>query len=233
MGTIATGGTLLAGIGLGLGVSGVATYGASHGQGVASLIRDPRGASANYLRTVTPGALLLDTGEFLLTFVPGGALGSLAGVTGGRLILRGADDAVRVVDDAAPVVDDVVRAGDDVTSSLADSLGPLVKVNNPDPAADLLAQRIGGESRMRFTNGPDNEFDVVSDEYVGQTKPAGFTLNERFRDQAKITFETAVATGRRPYFHFEGLPRPGVLAALARYAERYGVEPVIDLLPFN
>jgi hypothetical protein len=112
-------------------------------------------------------------------------------------------------------------------------LGSLVKVNKPDPAADALSQRIGGESRVRFENGPDNEFDAVSDQYVAQAKPANFTLNKAFRDQAQTTFRAAVQSGRRPYFQFDGPPRPGVLEALARYAQRYGVEPVIDLTPLG
>lgn len=86
---------------------------------------------------------------------------------------------------------------------------------------------------MRFENGPDNEFDAVSDQYVAQAKPANFTLNKAFRDQTQTTFRAAVQSGRRPYFQFDGPPRPGVLEALARYAQRYGVEPVIDLTPLG
>jgi hypothetical protein len=111
--------------------------------------------------------------------------------------------------------------------------GRLVEVKKADPAADKLAERIGGESRRRFEHGPDNEFDVVSDLYVAQTKPANLTHGKEFRDQAKATFEAALATGRTPYFHFEGPPKKGVLEALARYERRYGVRPVIDLNPLG
>lgn len=45
-------------------------------------------------------------------------------------------------------------------------------MDNPDAAANLLAVRIGGESRVKFANDPDGrEFDVVSDEYIAQVKP--------------------------------------------------------------
>jgi RHS repeat-associated protein len=112
-------------------------------------------------------------------------------------------------------------------------LGPLENVNAKDPAADLLAQRIGGQPSVRFANGPANEFDAVSDQYVAQAKPADFTLNARFRNQAKVTFETATQSGRTPYFQFDGPPGPGVLDALNRYAARYGIKPVIDLKPLG
>jgi hypothetical protein len=112
-------------------------------------------------------------------------------------------------------------------------LGELVSVNAKDRAADLLAERIDGEASVRFANGPANEFDALSAEYVAQAKPANFTLNHAFRNQAKATFEVALQSGRTPYFQFDGPPGPGVLHALSRYADRYGIEPVIDLTPLG
>jgi hypothetical protein len=112
-------------------------------------------------------------------------------------------------------------------------LGELVSVNAKDRAADLLAERIGGEASVRFANGPANEFDALSTEYVAQAKPANFTLNQAFRNQAKATFEVALQSGRTPYFQFDGPPGPAVLHALSRYADRYGIEPVIDLTPLG
>jgi Restriction endonuclease fold toxin 3 len=112
-------------------------------------------------------------------------------------------------------------------------LGELVSVKAKDRAADLLAERIDGEASVRFANGPANEFDALSDEYVAQAKPANFTLNKAFRDQAKTTFEVALQSGRTPYFQFDGPPGPGVLHALSRYAGRYGIEPVVDLTPLG
>jgi hypothetical protein len=112
-------------------------------------------------------------------------------------------------------------------------LGELVSVNAKDRAADLLAERIGGVASVRFANGPSNEFDALSTEYVAQAKPANFTLNRAFRNQAKATFEVALQSGRTPYFQFDGQPGPGVLQTLGRYADRYGIEPVIDLTPLG
>jgi hypothetical protein len=112
-------------------------------------------------------------------------------------------------------------------------LGELVRVNAKDRAAGALAERIGGEASVRFTGGPANEFDAVSEQYVAQAKPANFTLNKAFRDQAKATFEVAAQSGRTPYFQFDGPPGPGVLRTLGRYADRYGIEPVIDLTPLR
>jgi hypothetical protein len=112
-------------------------------------------------------------------------------------------------------------------------LGELVRVNAKDQAAGALAERIDGEASVRFAGGPANEFDAVSAEYVAQAKPANFTLNKAFRDQAKATFEVAAQSGRTPYFQFDGPPGPDVLRALGRYADRYGIEPVIDLTPLR
>ena len=112
-------------------------------------------------------------------------------------------------------------------------LGELVRVNAKDRAAGALAERIGGEASVRFAGGPANEFDAVSAEYVAQAKPANFTLNKAFRDQAKATFEVAAQSGRTPYFQFDGPPGPGVLRTLGRYMDRYGIEPVIDLTPLR
>jgi hypothetical protein len=120
---------------------------------------------------------------------------------------------------------------DDDPEGVNGGLGELLSVNAKDRAADLLADRIGGKASVRFANGPPNEFDAVSSEYVAQAKPANFTLNQAFRNQAKATFEVAIQSERTPYFQFDGPPGPGVLQTLSRYADRYGIEPVIDLTP--
>jgi len=94
------------------------------------------------------------------------------------------------------------------------------------------SRRVGGKSSAKFSTGPDREFDVISDEFVGQTKPGGIQLGKQFRRQAKATFEVASQTGRRPYFHFNGEPRAEVIQKLHEYGRRYDVEPVIDTKPF-
>lgn len=111
-------------------------------------------------------------------------------------------------------------------------LGDLKKVPKPDPAADKLAEKLGGESRMKFENDPTGrEFDAISDDYVAQSKPAGMQMGSAFRNQAKATFERAIESGRTPYFHFEGDPAPDVISKLHDYGRRYGIEPVIDVSP--
>ncbi|MET8974165.1 restriction endonuclease fold toxin [Streptomyces sp. NPDC004539] len=108
----------------------------------------------------------------------------------------------------------------------------LVKVNKPDPAADALAERLGGESRVKFENDPKGrEIDTISDEYVAQSKPGGMQMGSALRNQAKATFEYAIQSGRTPYFHFDGEPGAGVVAKLQEYGRRYGIEPVIDTTP--
>jgi len=112
--------------------------------------------------------------------------------------------------------------------------GGLIKVTKPDSAADALAKRIGGESRVRFANDTANrEFDVISSQFIAQTKPAVQTVNKSLRDQMKATFEAAKDTGRSVYYHFEGNPAQSVIDKLHEYSERYGIEVVIDTIPLK
>ena len=60
---------------LALGAVGVLTWFAGHGQGVADFMRDPRGATASYMRNVTLSQLLMDVFDFATTFIPGSVLG--------------------------------------------------------------------------------------------------------------------------------------------------------------
>ncbi len=112
--------------------------------------------------------------------------------------------------------------------------GTLEKVNKPDAAADALAKRIGGESRVKFSNDPSGrEFDVVSNEYIAQAKPDLQSYGKSWQTQTKATFEAALETGRKVYFQFEGTPTDAILSKIAEYAARYGVEYVIDTTPLG
>jgi hypothetical protein len=112
--------------------------------------------------------------------------------------------------------------------------GELVKVDKPDADADKLAERIGGESRVRFNNDPSGrEFDAVSDQYIGQAKPADFVVNKKFRVQAKASFDAAQETGRAVYYHFDGPPDPAAITKLNEYSQRYGIKLTIDTRPFE
>ncbi|OCG47501.1 hypothetical protein A9G35_03730 [Gilliamella sp. Choc5-1] len=110
--------------------------------------------------------------------------------------------------------------------------GDLVKVNKPDAAADALAERLGGQSRVRFAN-DIREFDAISDSYIAQTKPPLQQLNKSVRNQMKATFEAAKETNRSAYYHFEGEPAKSVINKLHEYSKRYGVKLVIDTKPLN
>lgn len=112
--------------------------------------------------------------------------------------------------------------------------GRLQKVNKPDTSADKLAQKINGESRVKFQNDPKGrEFDTISDKYVAQSKPALQTLNQSVRTQMKATFEAAKETGRSVYYHFNGQPAQSVIDKLHEYSTRYGVDVKIDTTPFK
>lgn len=69
---------------LAMGVTGIVTWVAGHGHGLAALLRNPRAAVNNYFQTVTLGQLLWDVADFAMTFIPGSLLG--------RGIVRTADD---------------------------------------------------------------------------------------------------------------------------------------------
>lgn len=113
--------------------------------------------------------------------------------------------------------------------------GGLVDVNSSDPAADALAERLDGVPRVKFRNDPSQrEFDAISGEYVAQTGTGGVSENpsQQWRHQTRATFEAAVSTGRRPYFHFQGgSPSARAQAAISRYEAEYGTTAVIDVQP--
>ncbi|MEC0123259.1 WXG100 family type VII secretion target [Paenibacillus pabuli] len=129
-----------------------------------------------------------------------------------------------------------VKLSDIQSKSIATNTGQysggLVKVPKEDKAADMLAEKLGGESRVKFNNDPNGrEFDTVSDQYIAQTKPPLNSLDKQFRKQAKATIEAAIETGRKAYFHFEGKPDDRVIRQLNEYADRYKVEIIIDTKP--
>ncbi|MEU8247013.1 DNRLRE domain-containing protein [Nonomuraea sp. NPDC048916] len=168
-----------------------------------------------------------------------GLLGILTGGSGlfkslGRAVTKGLQAAARSLSRSvrSSATRLFKRIADIVRRVPNRGMGRLITVNKPDPAADALGRRLGGKSRVRFENDSSGrEFDAVSPDYVAQSKPANFVLNKKFRAQAKATFEMAIKTGRRPYFHFDGAPHPDVLKALQKYGDRYGVKPVIDTRP--
>ena len=112
--------------------------------------------------------------------------------------------------------------------------GDLEQVSKPDPAADALAERINGQSRVKYSNDPSGrEFDAISNEYIAQAKPPLSTVNKSVRNQMKASFEAAKSTGKKVYYQFEGEPAQSVIDKLYEYSERYGVEVVIDTKPLG
>lgn len=102
--------------------------------------------------------------------------------------------------------------------------GKLIKVSSPDPSADKLAQRIGGDSRVKFEFDPDGrEFDAISSQYIAQAKPALSSANPAVKAQMKATFEAAIANNKIPYFQFEGQPNQSVIDKILEYSKRYGI----------
>lgn len=77
-------------LGLAFGLSGVLTWGLDHSAGIASLIRNPRQATRDYIATATPGQVAADTIGTVLTFAPG----NFAGAATGRAVRSVADDLI-------------------------------------------------------------------------------------------------------------------------------------------
>src|SRR6266545_4774497 len=198
----------------------------------------------DFTLTVIPGAALTRAGKALLR-PAARALPALARTPLVAKVLRPVEATITAARRELPGVARIIRGRLDTARRLAASergsiggggeelaeqlrrqklaaLGEEIQVPKPDPVADALAQRIGGRPRIKFSDDPDpREFDAVSDDYIGQTKPGGLTIGSAFRKQAKATFEAAITTGRRPYFHFNGPPSADVLEALERYKQRY------------
>ncbi|WP_341902088.1 DUF4157 domain-containing protein [Fluviicola taffensis] len=97
-----------------------------------------------------------------------------------------------------------------------------------DKGAHDLAKEIGGVPQACFKNTPNIEYDAISDEFIGQHKPAlKANIGSSFKKQAKRTFEVAKETGRKVIYRFDSEPAPEVIEKLNEYSARYGVELVI------
>jgi len=87
---------------------------------------------------------------------------------------------------------------------------------------------------MKFANDPKGvEFDIITKDFIVETKPALKSIESSFRKQAKRIFEAAIETNKKVYFHFEGEPAGEVIKKLSEYAIRYNVEMIIDIKPLD
>jgi len=100
-----------------------------------------------------------------------------------------------------------------------------------DPAAQHLAQQIGGQSSVCLEGFGNREFDAVSDTMIVQTtstrsaamRPKNF-LNKSRRRQIKQTLKAAKETGRTALFEFTGgAPAQEVRDYIIRNAEKTGL----------
>ena len=90
-----------------------------------------------------------------------------------------------------------------------------------------LAKEISGLPQARF-RGSDREFDAISEEYIGQHKPAlKDNFGKDFKKQALATFGAAASTGRGGYYRFDGKPGDKVLQKLQQYSSEFRVKLVI------
>lgn len=101
-----------------------------------------------------------------------------------------------------------------------------------DPAAALLAARLGGLPSQTIAGFGNREFDAVSDDFVAQTtasrsavtRPANFLTSPR-KAQIRATLEAAKQEDKTAYFEFTaGRPHPEVVACIKRNALRIGAD---------
>ncbi len=104
-----------------------------------------------------------------------------------------------------------------------------------DPAAALLAARLGGLPSQTITGFGNREFDAVSSDFIAQTtasqsavtKPGNFLTRER-KAQIRATLEAAKQEGKVAYFEFTaGNPHSDVVICIDRNALRFGAYYVI------
>ncbi|MCC7124599.1 MAG: hypothetical protein IT178_07110 [Acidobacteria bacterium] len=120
------------------------------------------------------------------------------------------------------------------TQILEEAAGGAPRISSTgdiDAAATALAQRLGGRASVAIEGFAGREFDVVSQQYVGQTfggasallKPDNFLSSSR-REQIRATLTAAKATGRKALFEFRNGVHDDVLDFIRRNAERIGAE---------
>jgi hypothetical protein len=111
--------------------------------------------------------------------------------------------------------------------------GRVIPTGDVDPAAQRLAQRIGGQPSVRLVGFGNREFDAVSDTLIAQTtsarsaatNPKAF-LSKARRNQIRETLRAAQATGRKVVFEFTtATPAPEVRDFIMRNATRIGLSP--------
>ena len=123
------------------------------------------------------------------------------------------------------------KGGDEVAEIVSDFSGGLEKAGITDDAADALANKLGGQSSVKFKNDPKaREFDTISDEFIAQAKTSGTQLSKSFRNQAKATFQAAKDSGKKVYYEFQNAPSGQVIDKLNEYSERFGVDIIIDTI---
>ena len=107
---------------------------------------------------------------------------------------------------------------------------PISKDNMAyDPGAHALAEEIGGQAQVNISGiDDDKEFDAVSDEYIGEHKPAiGDNFGSRFKNRSRRVFRAARMTGRKVYYRFDGRSGNRVLEKLRQYESEYDVKVTI------
>jgi hypothetical protein len=139
---------------------------------------------------------------------------------------------------------DLAGLADNEAGGFPSPIRRLTPTNDIDPAAKALADRFGGQPSVKIEGFGNREFDMVSDQFVGQAfgpktpgKAAAFEvnaknfLNKSRRTQIRATLEAAQVTQRQALFEFSGgKPSQAVLDFIQRNAQRQGVSFQVNLV---
>ena len=191
---------------LAMGATGVLTWAAAHGHGLATYLNNPATAKASYLRNLTVGQALTDGLDLAMTFIPGSALGAgthtIARTTARdmaasrTLMKEGAKEATQATEQAAARTE-AQRVAE---SQAAHTRATRVKQELPKT----------GRNRPKVVSSDRNN-DALSG--WSKDRPPGF-LDPNVEEVLQVTDE--MGHPRTPYFRDQGVPGQ----YFASYAER-------------
>lgn len=181
--------------------------------------------------TITVGGVVLSaTGIGAVVGVPAVAV-SAAGVAAGVAMVTGG---------IAMMASGASSAGDDwAASQAADQRtkespysGGLRPSRDPDPDSQLYAAKHGGQANQCFVNdGTWTDIDNIDDNWITEIKNSHERMGSSLRNQAKVRFEMAQATGRGVRYHFIQDPDPEFITKLEEYSIRYNVPFTYEIGP--
>jgi len=181
---------------LAMGATGILTWAAAHGHGLASFIHNPGAATSSYLSNVTAGQLAWDLLDFALTFIPGSVFGA------------GAHTIARTTARDMAATRTALRQGGKKASQATEQAAARTEAQRvaESQAAHTRATRVKQELPKTGRNRPkvvssDRNNDALSG--WSKDRPPGF-LDPNVEEVLQVTDE--MGHPRTPYFRDQGVP---------------------------